>query len=232
MTEPELKDKLLKWLAIKGEADSLEKAVHEKAPGYREDQGMSEAGRMTRYAHNAVFAGPGNSMNLHKDPEHAAKLFSGAAKEQHKKILGALQSMKKPNLPKSELDKGSCAVLAASEKLDKNAYLKNMMSQLRQQKGLPNTPQAGETLDYSKMKSQPVTKEIVHNKQGMHVAPVYGQKTNKLFDPRLSGTSKPQIKKNAQPALVSDPVTINTVVQDNPKEINSPVTVNSYKDKK
>lgn len=300
MDEKTLKAKLVQWLGIKKEADVLQKAINEKAPGYRPDQGISEAGKMARYAHNAQTAGPGSTH--HDNPEKAVATFTGAAKDKHKQVLSALKAQKKPNLPKSELDKavdgprtpehvkgvhhdqgafdvgtsnvgtkarevapgsgssksGKQGVIRwmkgqhkaklqeirsmptpdlpgsvdKSEKLDKNDYLKNMMRQMRKEKGRPETVQSGGSIDYSKMK--PARGGIV---QGQRVSPrpsaAGSPKADKLFDPRLSGTAAKPVKKNAQPAAVSEPTIIqNPAILDHPNEIQSPNVLNAYKDKK
>jgi len=146
--------------------------------------------------------------------------------QQWLRIKGEADSIEK------NLQKSSGTNLFASEKLDKNDYLKNMLKQVRQMKKLPETPKAGNTLDYSKMKPAPSQSGIVQG-QRMHPRSVSsnGVKSNKLFDPRLSGIVKKAMKKSVQPqpAAVSEPQIVTTRgIVDNPKEIQSPMTVNGY----
>jgi len=248
MTEADVQKKLQEWLAIKGEADKLEKALKPlpelKAPAkpVNADSKLKTAGKVAALAGATLagaVAGPigaavtGTAAHDALWPEqkkYREGMQQFKAKLARHKSIKAQRDMPKPNLPKSEsVEKGSTAVLSASEKLDKSKYLKDMLQQVRAQKKLPATPAAGNTLDYSKMTPAPqgrVEGQRMHPRSLGSTTP----KSNTLFDPQLSGKIKKSLL--AQPAMVSAPAKINRGTMTEPKEIPSPVMVNAYKDKK
>lgn len=219
MDEKSLKQKLVKWLDLKKEADALEKAIDgprtsDRVKGIHGDEGHFDVGTSNVGQKVRAYAPDSGSSKSGK---------SGVmrwVKSQHKKKLSEMQSMPKPNLPKSE-----------SEPLDKNKYIKGMMSEMRQQKGLPETPQARSSLDYSNMKA-PAEKKIVQGQRMTPRSPVgVSGKSDKLFDPRLSGNKKPEIKKagEPQPAIVSEPTIVATQSSTStPRTVESPNVMNGY----
>lgn len=214
MTEADLQKKLQEWLAIKGEADALEKSM----PIMKDDK-PHPAGSPEERSH-AVAEG---KVSLPK----AAAQMNAKGHESTQRFFNHLRSLKDPRKQRSP--ENNLTPAKKSESLDKNAYLKDMLKQVRAQKKLPETPQAGNTLDYSKMKPAPQGRV---EGQRMHPRSVEsgGPRSNKLFDPRLSGKIKKSLM--PQPAAVSEPTIIETrAIRDNPKEIQSPNTLNAHKEK-
>lgn len=116
----------------------------------------------------------------------------------------------------------------------KRNYMQQILDEVRSKKRLTGEP--GGSLDYSKFRGvqPPGGKKII---QGNRMKPKTGiavgsPKSNKVFDPDLSGTApRPKLTKDMQvgPAGVNEPMLQNRVDFNEPKTINSPNTMNPYR---